>query len=100
MVVVEVFSKQSEALSLPDREAGGKSPEWFCHKFIADNISELIEVTAMVVLQLWCFIFISIFEDYDDQIWKNKTSVFGKPHALFHEMNNPGLLTLVKVIQL
>ena len=55
---------RSEARSyLPDREAGGESPEWLCDKFIAGNISEWIDATAM--LQVWCFI--SIFEDYDSK---------------------------------
>ena len=37
---------------LPDREAGGEPPEGLYHKFIAGNISELIQMTAMVVIQL------------------------------------------------
>ena len=61
---------------LHDREAGGEPPEWLCHKFIAGNISELIEMTAMVILQLWYFIYISIFEDYDDQILKKLSCTY------------------------
>ena len=64
MVVIDMFPKRSEASS--DFEAGEEPPEWLCHKFINGNISELIEVTAMVELPLWYYIFISIFEDYDD----------------------------------
>ena len=37
---------------LPDREAGGEPPDGLYHKIIAGNISELIQMTAMVVLQL------------------------------------------------
>ena len=67
-------------ISVPEAKRGVISPTAkregsplrdLCPKFINGNISELIQMTAMVVLHLWCFIYISIFEDYDDQILKN-----------------------------
>ena len=67
---------------LPEREATGEPPEWLCHKVIAGNISELIEMTTMVVLQLWCFIFISKimtikYGNTKNQFYSNKrTHVF------------------------